>query len=478
MSTRNSQRLLYAAVGLLCCLFIFLRLYKLSSSLLYYNDMGRDSLVLMEWSRTGKPPLLGPQTSALPFNQSAIYFYTLYPIFLLSSMSAFSAIYTLVLFQVGFVVIGTYLLRNKPFYLRGFLIAFLLFTLHPQSILQHRFIWNPSFLSAFLTTSIISFLLLHDKWSWKRLFLFVSSLAIANAFSYSAVPIILALFVVSPFLFRWKALWIYFGFGVASVVANAPTLFFELRHRFVLLGMLMNREKITQQAAGFSRQTYDLILHTIAHQKFQVSLVVVVILFFALALGYVWYRKHTKLHEERRIFEVTVLLLIVSITLTILIPMSIHSHYIFGIATLLFLSIGFLPPKHALATVGFLAVLWSVPIFQGKYFSPARRTVAELEGCFTQVCQHESSPLYVSEQAGFHPFHNAPEHRFLMRKVGCNIADIETQPGVAQKMAVILDDGTYEHGKTAYNELTLFGTSKEVRNYVCKENFQVRILEK
>jgi len=69
--------LFWILISLLAILFVILRLYNINNSLFFINDTGRDMAVLQSWQNTGKIPLLGPQTSALPINQSAIYFYLL-----------------------------------------------------------------------------------------------------------------------------------------------------------------------------------------------------------------------------------------------------------------------------------------------------------------------------------------------------------------------------------------------------------------
>ena len=70
-------------------------------------------LVLWDWNKTGKIPLLGPQTSALPINQSSVYFYILYPGFLLSKAQPISANYTLSFLYVVAFVAGMVLLRKE-----------------------------------------------------------------------------------------------------------------------------------------------------------------------------------------------------------------------------------------------------------------------------------------------------------------------------------------------------------------------------
>ena len=125
--------------------FIFFRLYKITNSFLFFGDPGRDFLVLENWLITHKPPLLGPQTSALPFNQSAIYFYLLMPLYLITGKSLFSTIYTYVIVYSFAYIIGFLGFRHKPRLLQILLVSFYLISLQPQYIIQGRYIWNPSF---------------------------------------------------------------------------------------------------------------------------------------------------------------------------------------------------------------------------------------------------------------------------------------------------------------------------------------------
>jgi len=125
-------------------LFVFLRLYKIKSSFLFFNDPGRDLLALYRWQETSKPPLLGPRTSVLPFNQSALYFYLLYPLFLLTNHSLFSTIYTVIIFYLIFLLAGIFFLKKRSRLLEILVIVWFLIAIHPQFILQHRHVWNPS----------------------------------------------------------------------------------------------------------------------------------------------------------------------------------------------------------------------------------------------------------------------------------------------------------------------------------------------
>src|SRR5579859_5725503 len=134
----------------LIAFFLFTRFYKLPTSFFYFNDMGRDSLALLDWAQTGKPPLLGPQTSALPFNQGAVYYYLLYPLFRLMQHSPFSAILTSAIVYVVTFSALFYFLRNKPTQVRALFVSIFFITIIPQYIIQQRFVWNPSLATPFL----------------------------------------------------------------------------------------------------------------------------------------------------------------------------------------------------------------------------------------------------------------------------------------------------------------------------------------
>ena len=152
------------AVLFLIILFLWLRFFNLSESFRFTGDPGRDMLVLWDWRETGKPPLLGPQTSALPINQSAIYFYFLYPAFLISNGNPLSANVTVAVFWIIMFVAILWALRNRAELQRVALVVLFLSAIHPLFVEQTRMVWNPSFLPPLLATSLIAFFLLIEKY--------------------------------------------------------------------------------------------------------------------------------------------------------------------------------------------------------------------------------------------------------------------------------------------------------------------------
>ncbi len=478
---RNTQWFIYGAGLLLTFLFIWTRLYQLPQTLLFFIDIGRDANVMWDWYHTGRPPLLGPQTSALPFNQSAVYFYLLYPLFVLTQFSAFSTIYSAVLIY-GLVFGGLlYLLRNQVRSQLVVLTVWLLVLVHPQFVIQTRFVWNPTLVGPAIIWATASFLQLRRHWNWWWVGSLALSSAAAVSFNFSAMPALLAMGVLSLWYFRKRGMVIGLGMLMALAVFNAPTAFFELRHDFPLTKMMLYQPKLAQTETSFELKLRDITKFGLEMPSPEVGRLMLLVVTGFLVAGYWWYRhldgqRPDEQYLAARDYQTVLALLGVTLVITFLMPVSILSHYIFGIVSLLLFAVACLPPRLAITLVLGLVIVWVRPVQIQSYLQPARRTVADMERCFQTVCQAIPQPMYVSVQAGFHPFHAAQEHRFLMRKNGCDVPPIDEQPTAANLMAVVVDDSTYDHGQTAYNELTQFGPSTQQRVFNCQDNFQVYIL--
>lgn len=474
----TDYRLLITLASLLiAAFFLFIRLYNIQTSLLFFNDMGRDFLALLDWQETGKPPLLGPQTSAFSFNQSATYFYLLMPMYLLTGGSAFSSIYTVVVFYV--LVLGglgwyLYLHRRKLF--PGFLLLCWLITLQPEIIRQNRFVWNPSFLVPFLVMAAYVLLTQKKLINKKAIILFSVSAASAVSFSYSAIPSVFAMLVVAFFMYRKEALKLFFGTFLAGILVNLPTLAFELRHNFVLTQLLIHGQTLQQTATSWIIKLDTLGKYLISSNQI-ISATTLILLVMAVYFSYRYFQNNQKI-EQKRSLSISFSIFMFSLILILILPMNIESHYIFGILTLLLLTVAYLKKPWALLVTIWLSVWWLQPMQLQKYFQPARRTVSDLQSCYQQYCSTHPESLYVSMQSGILPYHNAPEHRYFMRQAGCRVLNIEETQDQSDTMAVVVDDSLYEHGKTAYNELTLFGTSEVADELNCQDNLQVFTLKR
>ena len=442
--------------------------------------MGRDSLVLLDWQKTDKPPLLGPQTSALPFNQSAFYFYLLYPFFIATHGSPYAALFTIDLYYLFFFTITfIFVLRTKEAkVVRVFLLALGLIVLHPQFILQNRFVWNPSFVGPLIFLSFFVFYFLIHYFSWKKVVILGFTLALAVSLSYSVAPILIG-FGVGCIVFLKKR-----SFAIGASLAgwlvffNIPTAIFEVRHHFLLTQMLLHQPKVKQLNIDFSSKVNDLLSHALTTYPPDWQKFLALIFILSIVIGS-WIYLHRPNHlissdkERKQLFFSSLLIFLVGLGTTFIFPIPILAHYIFGIVTLGCIVLASLPNKIRIPVVIIFAFFWTVPIFTQQYFKPAERTVTQMQQCYQKFCSQEKSPIYVSLQSGILPFHNGPEHRYLLRQAGCDVKDIETDVNAANKMAIVVESSQFTFGKTDYAELSAFAPHQESGIVSCQPNLSI-----
>ena len=164
--------------------------------------------------------------------------------------------------------------------------------------------------------------------------------------------------------------------------------------------------------------------------------------------------------------------------ITLLSPVSLHAHYIFGIFTFFVVAVAVLPYRISAAAILLLCVLWFTPLSVKNFLRPAFRSVVDTNSCAKQVCADINEPVFVSTQAGFHPYHNGFEWLYQFSKAVCTVHEIDFEPQAAEKMLVVVDDSSYTHGETAYNELSLFGNATESAVINCMPKLQVHVLDK
>jgi hypothetical protein len=401
-----------------------------------------------------KPPLLGPSNSALPLSQSPIYYYLNLPFFIVSAASPYTTFVTLLslcicVFWIGYIWHG-----QKIFPL------ILLITLHPQFVSQMRYPWNPTFTVPFL---LLSLFVLGRDWKQRRYIWFFSlSAAIAVGCSYSVLPTVVVLVAYS----LWKK-----NNSIPSILVPLlssfflvflPLLIVELRTNFLLTKRMGVELVRIGEGVRYLQKIKELASYTLGIDPVQTWPA-----FFLLGIIFLAAISRPR-PQLLRVF-------LLSLLLTILSPFRMGSHYIFGVAILLFVVIATLPQKVRLIVFAGLLIVW-LPQLRAQLTYVPRRSVKQLEACAQKICQSEKMPLFVSEQA-WHSYHYAPDWLFFLGKHGCTVADVTQSPGFAKRMAVVVDQSSYEHGKTAYNELTLFGPSTVDTTYTCDGNISVVMLQ-
>lgn len=453
---------------LLVCFYLFLRFYKIQDSLLFFNDIGRDFLALHNWLISGKPPLLGPQTSVIPFNQSALYFYLLMPFYLLTNKSIYATLIANAFFYIATFLLGIILLKKHPKLQSSLLLIFSLLTIHPQQIIQSRFVWNPSFVTPCIITAFYFLILFKKNFNPKLLYWLSFSLALASAFSYSAVPVILSFVILFALAYRAYFFKFIKYLCLNLALLNFPTIIFELRHNFLLTKMMLYQEKLSQSDFDLPTKLDKLRLYLFDFDFKYVLLIILILLAYL-------FRRNFKIKSN---YVLAFIILTLTFSLSLILPIGIASHYIFGILALLFVTIAFLPFKFSIIVLLILSLNYLNSNQLASYFKPAYRSVNETIDCVQSVCSQYKRPTFVSVQSDIHPYHNGMEFKYLFSRYGCDIKELDSQIDQSSHMLVVVDHSTYEHGKTAYNELTQFGDSKQIDIFTCSKDLKIIVLEK
>lgn len=436
-------------------LFLFLRFYKIDSSLFFFNDMGRDLLVLQEWQERSKPPLLGPQTSALPINQSPIYFYYLYPFYLLTQGSVYTTLIANTFLYLSFFIFTFFYFKK---YSSALLIVFFLISIHPQYIIQSRFVWNPSLLTPFIIIGLLSHLS-------KKPFLAAFSFAASISLSYSTAPLLFAILITYAVFYRPQIFKFILGLASGLFILNLPMLIFEIKYKFQLTKSLLLRGSepqvaltIVEKTRSLSNFIFDTPNSTINLIIYLGLLIIAIIIFF---------------RTKNQIQKVISFIFLTTILITHIVPIAIQPHYIFGFTSLIFLIIALLSPNKSLFLVFILALTFLLPSHLYTYYRPAPRTSTQMSKCFTDVCSQLKTPIFISVNSSYHPYHYGPEHHFLAKKSGCIVNKIETNPSSTNTMLVVGDGQDFEPQKTQYYELTQFGPYVLTKTTDCLLNFKI-----
>lgn len=457
------------SILLVCLLFTFLRLYKIDQSLFFYGDMGRDFQELYDWKETYIPPLIGPQNSALPFNQSPLYFYALFPIYILSGGSLFSSIYTNLIFHLIVFIFGLYYLQDNRKLQFSLIIVFFLISIHPQYIMQHRYVWNPSFVGICMALAFYSFLKMRYDFSKYNIAVFTGSLAAANSFSYSAAPALFIMLFITVLVFKKKIAQIGIALILFLILYNIPLLIFDLRYNFLLTKQLLYADRLQQIAITASNQLVRIRSFLLVNGQ-QISLLLPLALVVNLF-------KNTVAKQKDMPFIYACIFFLLTFLVGLYTTIEMQPHYIFPMLVFFFISISLLPRILRFLSLLLCVYLWLQPGTVNGYLIPAPRSARVTQQCVIESCKQLDMPLFLSVQSAYHGYHSAYEFKYLYKEAGCKVFNVDIQPDKAKHMIVVADGAPYQHGKTAYNELTLFGDSKEVEVTQCG-NMSFHLIEK
>ncbi|HCR81473.1 MAG: hypothetical protein UY13_C0002G0165 [Candidatus Pacebacteria bacterium GW2011_GWB1_47_8] len=461
--------------------FIGLRIFSLQQSFWFWGDMGRDFFVLQNWAQQPfHPPLLGPQTSVFSFNHSAWYYYLLFPFFILTGHSPY-ATYIAILTSYAAIFIGGLMVFKKKRHWLPFIALFYLLAIHPQFVMQHRYIWNPSLITPFLLLGFWAWWRYQWQKNWRWLAVFAGSTAVAAGLNLSIAPTAL----VMGALFLWEqrrskaGFWQFIGLSaLANLIVHLPTLVFELRHRF-LLWQNLPAERLQQLEPNFDQKLTQFFANIFlpnqpVNWSLNLGLAVIVLLLFV-------YLRSMKLRNNW-VFTRSLSIAFFTAVLIMLFPIQMQAHFLFGVLTFLLVALARLPRKLLWAVLIVLSVLYLQPAYFQLYQERAPHTVDEQRQCMQITCQTIKTqglePIFVNTQTASYN-HQAREYVFWLKELGCQA--IDTQQFLqtpTDYMAVVADRAEFTNGQTGYYELSQFGPAEELQKIACKEDLTIHLLKR
>jgi membrane-associated HD superfamily phosphohydrolase len=236
--------------------------------------------------------------------------------------------------------------------------------------------------------------------------------------------------------------------------------------------MLFSRKETSQISNSLLSKFSSLNQYSLGLNPF---LSILLVLAMLLIIFFVLKKSRTKKTE----LKFALILLILTLIISFLVPIKIHSHYVFAFLTLFFLILSFLEIKFSLFFLLILIPAWINPNQLDSYFHPAIRTIKESQVCAESFCAtHQDSMVVAGQSSYLASHHNAMEWQYFLSEAGCQIKDLTTEVSEVNNMAVVIDDSDYQHGLTQFNELTIFGNSRQLEEFTCSDKLKIYYLEK
>lgn len=218
-------------------LALFVRLYRIEATMTFLEDEGRDLLVVKRMFDTGKPALLGPQTSTGNMYLGPAYYYFIAPALVLSGMNPLGPA-ILIAFSGLATVYFLYYLGKQWFGARTGYSAAILYALMPLPVAFTRNSWNPN-LAPLVSLLIVWVVIriMQKTGSYVKNYLALGALlGILVQLHYMTLLLVVAV-GLSLIMYKWQD-WQKLAIGsllalAAATLSMAPFIVFEVRNNFV-----------------------------------------------------------------------------------------------------------------------------------------------------------------------------------------------------------------------------------------------------
>lgn len=231
----QSHKAIYILLGITLVLALFIRVYKLGTTLGFYFDQGRDALVVWDLLRNGNFFLIGPTTGIAGIFRGPIYYYLIAPFYWLGNGDPVWPAVFLASTSVAAIALAYYLgykLKDRTTGLFAAIIASFSFYM----VMAGQWLSNPTpmlLVSMFLIWSL--FLVSEGKsWAW----IAVSSLAGLSLFHFGSSGELFYFLALGVFVvWQRKSLTdikIVFLSLLAFLLTIAPLVVFDIRNDHIL----------------------------------------------------------------------------------------------------------------------------------------------------------------------------------------------------------------------------------------------------
>lgn len=227
------SKIKYLVLIFVILLTAFTHLYGIGYTYIFQNDEGRDALIAYKMIESGKPVLLGPETSVGNMYLGPFYYYLIVPSLIISKLDPVGpAVFVAILGILTTYLI--FLIGKKSYNYWVGIIAALFYALSPIMVHHSRSSWNPNVLPLF--TALLLLLPNLKKPIWQLSFGFLVGIIFQLHYVALILPGLMFLGAIFEYVRKrnFKSC-IHFSLLtlLGFMISSSPFWLFELRHEFV-----------------------------------------------------------------------------------------------------------------------------------------------------------------------------------------------------------------------------------------------------
>ncbi len=336
----------------------FLRLYKLSDSVMFLGDQGRDAIIVSRIFTDFDPVFIGPVTSVGNMYLGPLYYYFMLPFLWLSYPSPMGPVYAVAILNTLLIPL-MYILGSRMVGKRAAIVATALLTMSSSAISLSRFSWNPNLMPL---VGLIWFYCLYQaargkRWYWLGVSVSLAILVQLHYITLLAVGVSGLVWLWRLLIEKRRGLWLdlvrptLISVGIFAAF-QIPLILFDMKHGWLnaqqFLKLFSGEDAFASEQSGLTR-----FIQVVEQSRLRFSQLFVGITFaissnpavlfaytFVTAIVVFWSReKHSAV---RQAIQLLLLTLLVSVAGLSVYKNVVYLHYLAFLLPLVFLLYGYL----------------------------------------------------------------------------------------------------------------------------------------